>query len=181
MTHGIYQRYPLVNQSLALPANCPVRALRYYHRYLTEHPELRKDRRRLFVPIKDNNAGKELSAPSISRWICTTIVDSHAAIQESKNLSGSVKAHEVRAVATSNNSYSALSYCLQYCLLGPAPRRSRKSVRTSGHVTGYFAGGSREGAGRVLTSGHVTGYFAGGSHEGLQRARQTQCFSRIII
>ena len=58
--------------------NCPVRALRYYHRYLTEHPELRKDRRRLFVPIKDNNAGKELSAPSISRWICTTIVDSHA-------------------------------------------------------------------------------------------------------
>ena len=37
--------------------NCPVRALRYYHRYLTKHPELRKDRRRLFVPIKDNNAG----------------------------------------------------------------------------------------------------------------------------
>ena len=81
--------------------NCPVRALRYYHRYLTEQPELRKDRRRLFVPIKDNNAGKELSASSISRWICTTIVDSHAAIQDSKNLSGSVKAHEVRAVATS--------------------------------------------------------------------------------
>ena len=43
--------------------NCPVRVLRYYHRYLTEHPELRKDRRRLFVPIKDNNAGKELSDP----------------------------------------------------------------------------------------------------------------------
>ena len=80
--------------------NCPVRALRYYHRYLTEHPELRKDRR-LFVPIEDNNAGKELSASTISRWICTTIVDSHAAIQNSRNLSGSVKAHEVRAVATS--------------------------------------------------------------------------------
>ena len=81
--------------------NSPVRALRYFHRYLTEHPELRKDRRRRFVPIKDNNAGKELSASSISRWICTTIVDSHAAIQDSKNFSGSVKAHEVRAVATS--------------------------------------------------------------------------------
>ena len=81
--------------------NCPVRALRYYHRYLTEHPDVRKDIRRLFVPIKDNNAGKELSASSISKWICTTIVDSHAAIQDSKNLSGSVKAHEVRAVATS--------------------------------------------------------------------------------
>ena len=82
-------------------SNCPVRALRYYHRYLTEHPELRKDRRSLFVPIKDNNAGKELSASTISRWICMTIVDSHAAIQNSRNLSGSVKAHEVRAVATS--------------------------------------------------------------------------------
>ena len=81
--------------------NCPERALRYYHRYLTEHPELRKDRRRLFVPIKDNNACKELSASTISRWICTTIVDSHAAIQNSRNLSGSVKAHEVRGVATS--------------------------------------------------------------------------------
>ena len=86
--------------------NCPVRALRYFHRYLTEHPEVRKDRRRPFVPIKDNNAGKELSAATVSRWICTTIVDSHAAIQNSRNLSesvkaGSVKAHEVRAVATS--------------------------------------------------------------------------------
>ena len=39
--------------------NCPVRALRYYHRYLTEHPELRKDRCHLLVPIKDNNASKE--------------------------------------------------------------------------------------------------------------------------
>ena len=32
------------------PPNCPVRALRYYHRYSTEHPELmRKGRRHLFV------------------------------------------------------------------------------------------------------------------------------------
>ena len=64
--------------------NCPVRALRYYHGYLTEQPELKKDRRRLFVPIKDNNAVKELSASTISRSICTTIVDSHAAIQNSR-------------------------------------------------------------------------------------------------
>ena len=62
---------------------------------------MRKDGRRLFVPIKDNNAGKELSAATISRWICTTIVDSHATMQNSKSLSGCVKAHEVIAVATS--------------------------------------------------------------------------------
>ena len=41
------------------------------------------------------------SAATISRWICTTIVNSHAAIQNSKSFSGSVKAHEIRAVATS--------------------------------------------------------------------------------
>ena len=81
--------------------NCPVRALKYYHRYMTEHLELRKGRRRLFIPFKDNNAGKELSAASISRWTCTTIVDSHASLQSGKNIPGKVKAHEVRAVATS--------------------------------------------------------------------------------
>ena len=74
---------------------CPVRALRYYTRHLTEHPELGKDRRRLFVPIKDNNAGKELSASTISRWIRFSCCHS-----EQQELSGSVKAHEVRAVAT---------------------------------------------------------------------------------
>ena len=44
---------------------------------------------------------RSLSAFSISRWICTTIVDSHASIQSSENIPGNVKAHEVRAVATS--------------------------------------------------------------------------------
>ena len=40
---------------LAIPTgtpNCPVRAFHYYYRYLTEHPELRKDRRHLFVQLK---------------------------------------------------------------------------------------------------------------------------------
>ena len=45
--------------------NCPERALRYFLRYMTEH-ELRRGRRRLFIPFMDNNAGKELSAASIS-------------------------------------------------------------------------------------------------------------------
>ena len=31
----------------------------------------------------------------------------------------------------------------------------------------------------ACAGGHVTGYFAGGSREGLQRARQTQCSSRL--
>ena len=70
---------------------------------MTEHPEERAGAAalRLFIPFKDNNACKELSAASISRWICTAIVDSHASFQSSKNIPGNVNAHEVRAVATS--------------------------------------------------------------------------------
>ena len=44
--------------------------------------------------------GKELIAASISRWICTTIVDSHTSLQSSKKIPGKVKAHEVHAVDT---------------------------------------------------------------------------------
>ena len=33
---------------------------------------------------------------------------------------------------------------------------------------------------RECVGGHVTGYFAESSREGLERARQTQCYSRII-
>ena len=40
-----------------------------------------------------------MSAATISRWSCTTIVDSHAVFKNSK--SASIKAHEVQAVATS--------------------------------------------------------------------------------
>ena len=77
--------------------NCPVRALRYYHKYtsITEHPELRKGGCSLFIPIKDKNSGNELSAATISRWICTTIVDSHAALQKSKSIHRTLKVHEV--------------------------------------------------------------------------------------
>ena len=62
-----------------------MRVLKYSHKYMTEHPELRKGRRHLFVSSKDNNEGKELSA----------------APHSSENIPGKVKAQEVRAVATS--------------------------------------------------------------------------------
>ena len=69
--------------------------------YIPAVPTGKSEFGHLFVLIKDNNAGKEQSTATISRWICTTIVDSHAAMQNSKSLSGSVKAHEVRVVAKS--------------------------------------------------------------------------------
>ena len=51
--------------------HCPVR---YYHRYMSENPELRKGRRRLLMPI--NNAGNG----AISSWICVTKGESHASM-----------------------------------------------------------------------------------------------------
>ena len=98
----MFQRSLLVGQIFFGAPNCPVRALRYYHSYMSEHPELRKGRRCLFIPIKDNNAGKEL----ISRWTCATIVDSHATLEKSRNLPKTVKAHEVCAVAISLQRYN---------------------------------------------------------------------------
>ena len=70
-SYGKNQRPNQVNDPWYIPAlltgkpdfggpNCPVRALRYNHRYQTEHPELRKGRQRLFIPVKDNNVEKEL-------------------------------------------------------------------------------------------------------------------------
>ena len=69
--------------------NCPVRALKYYHRYVSEHTELRKGKRRLFIPLFV--PFKELSAASISNWIFTTMEDFHASIQGSKNFPGRSK------------------------------------------------------------------------------------------
>ena len=68
---------------------------------MTEHSELRKGRCRLYFRFKDNNAGRERSTASISQSIWTTIVDSHASLQNTKSIPGKVKAHEVQAVATS--------------------------------------------------------------------------------
>ena len=42
-----------------------------------------------------------LVQPPFSRWIRATIVDSHTFLEKSKILPKTVKAHEVRAVATS--------------------------------------------------------------------------------
>ena len=94
ITPGTFLRSLLASQFLVLSAH------RCYHRYMTDHPKLRKGRC-LFVPNKDNNAGKELSAATISRWICTAIVDSHALLRNSESIPGMVKAHNIHAVATS--------------------------------------------------------------------------------
>ena len=46
--------------------NCPVRALGFYHRYTTEHPELRKGRHRLFI-INNNKQLFQLKTTTLER------------------------------------------------------------------------------------------------------------------
>ena len=75
--------------------NCPVRALRYYHRHLSTQNWGRTDAVFLFQSRTIMPVRSVVHPPFLGGS------DSHAAIQNSRNLSGSVKAHEVRAVATS--------------------------------------------------------------------------------
>ena len=81
------QRPSETNAPLIIPAlptghsqfghpNCPVRALRIYHRRSSD-PDLRRGRERLFIPLKDVKKGVEVSSATISRWICSTISLAH--------------------------------------------------------------------------------------------------------
>ena len=78
---------------------CPVRSLlKYYTRVkLAGHVGNKK---RLFVSI---NVGKttEIASPTITRWIKTVILDAHRLVKDQDLRLAGVKAHQVRAVATS--------------------------------------------------------------------------------
>ena len=100
---------PVVIKALPIPGRtdfgailCPVRALRYY-RTATRDNDIRRDRQRLFVPIKDNNQGQEISPDSISRWITSVISDAYQSVGNDQDIIQdlNIKAHEVRAVSTS--------------------------------------------------------------------------------
>ena len=54
----------------------------------------------LVINQRDNNSDKELSAATISRWICNTVVEIHAVLNTSKSLPKTGKAHEVCVIAT---------------------------------------------------------------------------------
>ena len=74
---------------------CPVRSLKFY---LKATKSIRGSRSRLFLPIKGQG---EISAASISRWISSTIRHAYSQLSEEDKRSLLVRAHEVRALATS--------------------------------------------------------------------------------
>ena len=74
---------------------------------MMEHPVLRKSTHMLFIPVKDNNANKELSEATILRWICNIIVDTHAALYDSKYLI-KIQAHKDHTVTNLMQLFSKL-------------------------------------------------------------------------
>ena len=76
---------------------CPVRALK---RYLKITKKARPDCSRLFVS-SHKNVKKTISKNTISYWIRKVITDSYRHSQERDIDQAQVKAHEVRAIATS--------------------------------------------------------------------------------
>lgn len=77
---------------------CPVRTLRCY---IARSALFRKGRKRLFIPFAPS-AVKEISAPSISRWIVSCIKTAYStSVNDTTLLSLKINAHEVRAIASS--------------------------------------------------------------------------------
>ena len=72
------------------------------------NPELRKLRHQLFIPIKNNKTRVQLSAATISWWICNTIMEALAVLSDSIDLPKSVKAREVCTVVTSGQLFSKM-------------------------------------------------------------------------
>ena len=74
---------------------CPVRALKYY---VKQTESVRKGRNRLFLPIKGNH---DINKGSISGWISSVIRLAYKDLSKNKLALLNIRAHEVRALATS--------------------------------------------------------------------------------
>ena len=74
---------------------CPVRALKCY---VKQTKSVRKGRNRLFLPIKGNH---DINKGSISGWISSVIRLAYKDLSKKKLALLNIRAHEVRALATS--------------------------------------------------------------------------------
>ena len=74
---------------------CPVRALK---RYLKVTEPIRKDKKRLFLPLKGNH---DITKGSISGWISYTIRLAYKKLSKSKLALLKIQAHELRALSAS--------------------------------------------------------------------------------
>ena len=74
---------------------CPVRAIK---RYLKVTEPIRKNRTRLFLPLKGNH---DINKGSISGWIAYTIRLAYKTLSKSKVALLKIKAHELRALSAS--------------------------------------------------------------------------------
>ena len=79
-----------------------MRAIKWY-RKRTSDENVRAGRRLLFVPYKKDNSSREISTPTISRWLTSVIRRAYEAADSDSDLSAlaNIRAHEVRALSTS--------------------------------------------------------------------------------
>ena len=90
---------------------CPVRCLRLYM-IKTQAPRQEHNHKILFIPT--NNRTKDINSGTISRWIKDLIISTHAQANGMNLKLSGVKAHQVRAVASSTTFYkSSLARVLQ--------------------------------------------------------------------
>ena len=84
---------------------CPIRILKIY---LNRTRQKRSSSNsRLFLPLKKGLS--DISAKSISTWLCNTIITAYKSAGEESLAQHSVKAHEVRALASSWALFSSAS------------------------------------------------------------------------
>lgn len=79
---------------------CPVRALKYY---VKQTKLIRNGRNRLFLPVKGNH---DINKGSISGWISSVIRLAYKDLSKKKLALLNIRAHEVRALATSWSYFS---------------------------------------------------------------------------
>ena len=85
--------------------NCPVRAIKIY---LSRTHSVRAGRKHLFIPYKEGAKG-DLRPPTISSWIQKCIRYAYTDVSEEEALLGQVRAHDLRAQATSWNLHHSIS------------------------------------------------------------------------
>ena len=92
---------PTLDRDLPDRNLCPVRALKYYVER-SKRPFLRRERKKLFLPLRESNP-REITAATISQWVKATVKQAYELTgqsEELKRLAG-IRTHELRALSTS--------------------------------------------------------------------------------
>ena len=140
--------------------NCPCRSLRQYID-VTKDPRLRRNRQRLFIPFAVGAKRGSLKPATLSGWVVRVITNAYKAHDTARLRSGNIRAHDVRAIATSLSLYAETPL---HHILDAAYWSSQRSFcdyylkDMTGHLDGIFKMGPVVAAQRIL-------HHPGGRHD----------------